>query len=37
MPKYNELKHFNANRIATAFLKENNLNFDQKTLAEEPA
>ena len=25
MPKYNELKHFNANKIATAFLTANNL------------
>jgi len=25
MPKYNELKHFNANKVATEFLKANNL------------
>mmetsp|Transcript_11367 Transcript_11367/g.19162 ORF Transcript_11367/g.19162 Transcript_11367/m.19162 type:complete len:117 (-) Transcript_11367:25-375(-) len=33
MPKYNELKHFNAPRIASAFLKEFNLSFGQKGLA----
>ena len=25
MPKYNELKHFNANKVAGAFLQANNL------------
>jgi hypothetical protein len=32
MPKYNELKHFNANRVATAFLNANNLKLNTATM-----
>ena len=33
MPKYNELKHFNATKIATKFIEANNLDFNSKELA----
>lgn len=32
MPKYNELKHFNANKIATAFMQDVNNNGGNKTI-----
>ena len=32
MPKYNELKHFNPNKVATAFLNDNNLKLDSATM-----
>ena len=31
MPKYNELKHFNANKVAMAFLQANNLHLSPTT------
>ena len=32
MPKYNELKHFNPNKVATAFLKDNGLVLNTATM-----
>ena len=32
MPKYNELKHFNANKVATAFLNANGLKLNTATM-----
>lgn len=32
MPKYNELKHFNANKVATAFLTANKLTLNSATM-----
>ena len=32
MPKYNELKHFNALKVATAFLNYNKLSFNSATM-----
>lgn len=32
MPKYNELKHFNANKVATAFLYDNGLKLNTATM-----
>lgn len=33
MPKYNELKHFNAARVATKFLSDNKLQLGAKTMS----
>ena len=33
MPKYNELKHFNPNAVATRFMEANNLSLAQATVA----